>query len=256
MSLGIDISTVDTPWYLFGAPAEILDAFDAEAETRNDPLLKMWIEGQRSERTNHEHYERHGSFTNISAEQLSRPYALRREAVTRYAFSVTHLHALTAIGEFVGEKGLVSLGAGTGWWENRLSIEAGVNVIAYDLHPPGAGDNHWYANVEPFFDVRVGGVKVLREHAERTLFLSWPPYRDPFARQALSEYERAGGSRLIYVGEELGGCCANDKFFGAVDLGMWDDDLPRRGRWTVEREIGVPQWMGIHDAIWCLRRVG
>jgi hypothetical protein len=259
---GIDISEQQgSAWYLFGAPPDIVERLKLEAEERDDPLLRMWCEGQQAERRTHDHYVRHKSFDDVSHEDMIRPHVLRRQATSTYAFSVTHSHALTEIAKFADGRGVVSLGAGTGWWEHRLALEAGLDVISYDLYPPGDPENHWYANTASFCEVLKGDVQTLRDHPDRVLFLSWPPYQDPFASQALREFERAGGTHVVYIGESYGGCCADDKFFkriGETYEENGDEDGPttkrRRGRWSASHRVGVPQWMGIHDEILCLER--
>lgn len=57
----------------------------------------------------------------------------------------------------------------------------------------------------------------------------------------LSHYLRAGGRRVVYVGEPQGGCCADDAFF---------DALERRARRT--DQVAIPQFPGIHDylSVW------
>lgn len=239
-------------WYLFGAPPEIVAALKAEAEERDDPLLGMWAEGQEAGRRTHDFYDRHKSFDGVSNDDMVRPHALRQEAVIKYAFSVTHRNALQRIAEFADNRGIVSLGAGTGWWEHRLAVETGLDVLAYDIAPPGDSENTWYADVSAWCDVQRGDVTTLAAHTDRALLLSWPPYGDPFAKEALDEWERAGGTRLIYIGETYGGCCADDDFFAAV--GQHYDDECCEGAWKMVDTIGLPQWMGIHDEVWCLER--
>lgn len=238
-------------WYFGGVPPEVVEVLKIEAGERDDPLLRVWVEGQEAERRTREHYDQHKSFDGVSSEDMSKAYALRREAVLEYSFSVTQRHALARIAQFVGSDGLVSLGAGTGWWEHRLTVETGLDVLAYDIHPPGDERSHWYSKRKAFFDVREGDERTLRNHADRVLFLSWPPYQDPFARRALKEFTRAGGRRFVYIGETSGGCCADDKFFQEVGE-HWDDEHRRKpARWSRVAEIGVPQWPGIRDYIEC-----
>lgn len=59
------------------------------------------------------------------------------------------------------------------------------------------------------------------------------------AHRALAAY---AGSTVIYIGEGHGGCTANDAFFDAL------------AHWTVEREVELPQWWGVHDALTVYRR--
>ena len=47
------------------------------------------------------------------------------------------------------------------------------------------------------------------------LILIWPPYNDPMAHEALIIFQKKANStsRIIYWGEEMGGCTTNDAFY-------------------------------------------
>ena len=47
---------------------------------------------------------------------------------------------------------------------------------------------------------------------------------------------------MIYVGEGQDGCCANDKFFNLIYRNWESEELP------------IPQWLGLHDNIFILKR--
>jgi hypothetical protein len=156
-------------------------------------------------------------------------YERRVASVRRYAFGVPNRAALEAI---AGYAPIVELGAGTGYWAYLLR-NRGVDIVAYDLAPPGVLDNTYKFEPRTWTQVVRGGVEVLDHHADRALFLCWPGYRDTFADEAL---ERYAGPVLIYVGEDAGGHTANDGFF---------DRLGRE--WLLEEQIAIPRWSGTHD---------
>jgi len=92
---------------------------------------------------------------------------------------------------------LVELGAGTGYWTYLLRV-MGVDIIAYDNAPiSGPRENRYHLAVVPWADVLDGDLSVLSRHADRCLFLCWPP-RYSALWEALSFYE---GEYVIYVGD-------------------------------------------------------
>ena len=123
------------------------------------------------------------------------------------------LHALAELAP------LVEVGAGTGYWSALLK-HRGVDVVAYDSHPPSAdmANNFFYDFT--FTSVHKGdGATLFAEKPElaaRTLVLVWPNNPDDedasaFALEdeghtvwdadCLQAYLTAGGSTVVYVGE-------------------------------------------------------
>lgn len=131
-----------------------------------------------------------------------------------------------AIRRLVRYSPIVEIGAGRGYWA-RLASEAGADVVAYDSIPPK----------RRFFPVRRGGSNMARYHADRALFLCWPPYASPMASKCLANY---AGSTVIFVGE---GCTGSSHFH---------DTLQRR--WEIVEVIHIPQWFGMHDRFYVFHR--
>jgi len=154
----------------------------------------------------------------------------RHKLCHRYSWAIPTEPALI---ELAAHAPLVEIGAGTGYWAMLLR-ERGVDIIAYDLHPPvtGAEDNHWHQNVPTWTEVLPGSSADAALHPDRSLFLCWPPMSD-MAHNALRVYY---GNCLIYVGEPEDGCTANDLF---------DADLKRD--WILTKAVKMLQWWGIHD---------
>jgi hypothetical protein len=65
--------------------------------------------------------------------------------------------------------------------------------------------------------------------------LCWPPYADGMAQQALARY---GGARVIYIGEDEGGCTGDDDFHAAL-----------AEQWKLTASYEIPQWDGLHDDV-------
>jgi hypothetical protein len=90
----------------------------------------------------------------------------------RYAYVVPSdsvLTMLTALGP------LVEVGAGTGYWAHKLR-SIGADIVAFD-HAPVDGEraNRYHPRARPWSHVEQGDQRVLSGHADRGLFLCWPP---------------------------------------------------------------------------------
>jgi hypothetical protein len=126
-----------------------------------------------------------------------------------YAFSLPTEPALRAIAE-VSPRGVVEIGAGTGYWA-RLLHDRGVDVVAFDVAPPPSPDNPWFAGVLPWYPVRVGDESAVDRHARRTLLLVWPTRKEDWSAAAADRFATAGGERLAFVGEPIGGRTGDDR---------------------------------------------
>ena len=197
----------------------------AAGEDADNIYLREYL-GQTSGRVQPGEYEAW-----LRAPGGSSAYERRVACVRRYAFGVPNRAALDAIGRHAP---IVELGAGTGYWAYLLR-NRGVDIVAYDLAPPGVLDNAYKFEPRTWTQVVPGGVEALDQHADRALFLCWPGYRDTFADDALGRF---AGTVLIYVGEGAGGHTANDAFF---------DRLCRD--WVPAEQIAIPRWSGVDDCM-------
>jgi hypothetical protein len=118
----------------------------------------------------------------------------RLQLAHRYSYVLPQPHLIALLAHY---SPLVELGAGTGYWAYLLRL-AGADVIAYDQAPLGGDrDNRYHPDVRPWIDVREGDATVLPAHAERTLFLCWPPAFSALW-EALQFYT---GDLVVYIGD-------------------------------------------------------
>lgn len=97
---------------------------------------------------------------------------------------------------------IVELGAGTGYMAAMLA-QLGIDVVAYDMRPPSEGTNAYHFTLEgsfvrptqEYYPVWRGDSGVLKNHGDRTLFVTWPE-SDLQMRTALLDYP---GRRFIGV---------------------------------------------------------
>ena len=130
---------------------------------------------------------------------------------------------------------IIELGAGSGKWKRRLEAE-GCNVIAYD-----AATNVTFIKEGEKNGVMRGDHTSIAKHAKegRALMLVYPP-DGPMACDCLAAY---AGNTLVYVGEGVGGCNADDDFFHEL-----------LQSWTVVVDMALDPYQGCAEKLFILKR--
>ena len=168
---------------------------------------------------------------------------IRTELVRKYAWAIPNEDTLCTIAQYAPR--IVEIGAGTGYWAYMLA-QTGVNSICYDRAPyeNKYASNNWYP-------IMRGGPVKAAHHADRALFLCWPPYAEPMAYYALKAYK---GDTVIYIGEGHGGCTGDDNFHYLLgDNSPWDEPI-FESPWECVETLWLPQWRGIHDSVYIYHR--
>lgn len=164
--------------------------------------------------------------------------ATRDTLVSSYAWAIPSPTDLALIDVHLDGRGVVEIGAGTGYWAWQLS-QLGIDVAAYDIAPRGNRQCH---NIN-YHPVAEGGPEKAAEHPDRALMLCWPPYAKAMAHEALTAFT---GDMLIYIGEGHGGCTADDAFHEALEAD-----------WEAVAGSGADHinFFGIHSRLIIYRRV-
>ena len=158
-----------------------------------------------------------------------------------FAYAIPSPETLDWMARFCGDRPIVEIGAGRGYWAWQLS-GTGLDVAAYELEPPDRQANVSFPQADGQTDAWFGvdHVDALRidDWLEPVLFLCWPPgWGNTMASDALTSFENAGGQRLIYIGESKGGKTGNDEFFDALSA-----------RWTLEStDSQFVSWWNLGD---------
>jgi len=164
----------------------------------------------------------------------------REVAVHRFAWAIPNLNALR---EIARHGSIIELGSGNGYWAWLLR-KMGVNILACDPLAAGEPDSYRDEGTTAWTEILAAGPEILSAaaHRERTLFLCWPPPFSSMAADCLKLYQ---GDRLLYVGEEPGGCCGDEEF----------EELIKRD-WVVEKRVNIPRWPSplVKDLLFVYRR--
>lgn len=159
-----------------------------------------------------------------------------------YTYAVPSPETLAWVKNFAGDRKVVELGAGRGYWA-RLLADGGLPVRAFDSEPPDSSENASFPKAGrqqsvwfPVDDLDGFGSEL---NADAVLFLCWPPgWGNRMASEALELFESRGGRRVIYLGESKGGKTGDDAFFDGLS-----------DRWALESEDAqFVSWWNLADS--------
>ena len=159
---------------------------------------------------------------------ISGQFYIREHVRQEFCFAVLTEEMVTRIKPYGP---ILEVGAGTGYWAYEFKKQ-GMNYLATDAYP-GRG-NKYFAGAKSWSKVEeLTAVEAVRCYPDRTLLMCWPEYCEIWPLEALKEYK---GDIFIYIGEEEGGCCADDDFFEYL-----------HSHWDEREELAMPQFFGLHD---------
>jgi len=154
----------------------------------------------------------------------------REELIKKYSFAIPSEEALNLIAKY---SPIIEVGSGGGYWAYCLK-QLGVDILCFDCK------KEYKHNVEhdKWCKARNRSEEISKDYPERTLFLCWASYNTPMAYNCIKAFK---GKNLIYIGEEEGGCTANEDFYNYVGENF-----------NLIKQLNIPQWLGIHDdlTIW------
>ena len=169
-------------------------------------------------------------------ERFAYPTVIDRDFfVHTFSFPVLTNHAIKEISKYAP---ILEVGAGSGYWAYEFK-RRGIDYIASDKSSPKR--NGYFPNIYWIKPKVLTARRAIRKYPNRTLLISWPCHMNPWAYNALKEYN---GDIFIFCGESEGGCTANDNFYAYLEKYFEQKD-----------SISIPQWYGIHDYIWIYKRL-
>lgn len=138
---------------------------------------------------------------------------------------------------------LLEVGSGTGIVAKVLT-KFGADVVATDAYPSFSWKTMKWNNKYPFDVGSYFRVKQIEAHKavqkyHRNVLMCWPCYNKDWAFKAAQHIT----GHLIYIGENNGGCCADEDFFNLLYT-----------EFELIEEQDKPQWYGLHDYISVYKR--
>jgi hypothetical protein len=170
--------------------------------------------------------------------------ALRHYMVRAFSWAIPNQSALQALADIAGDRGVLEVGAGTGYWAALLR-QLGVDVLATDIAPPrtdlGPEHNPWHPNVASFGEVvKMGAAEAAARADGRVLMLCWPPSTSEMGLEAVSAYQ---GPAVVYVGEWCRGTTGTPALHRLLERD-----------WEMDLSVEIPVWWGRDDRVRVFRR--
>lgn len=165
------------------------------------------------------------------------PVSWRGKYIDNIGFPLYAEDWVKPLAKWIGDRPCLEIMAGTGFFSYALSLY-GCKVIATD-------DFSWkpkFQNI--FYQIEnLDCIEAIKKYGKNVKFIlcSWP-YMDDNAYNCLMLMREINPKcRMIYIGEDWGGCTASDKFFDAIQV------LDLKG--FNEAVMDYRRWQGIHDFI-------
>jgi hypothetical protein len=147
-----------------------------------------------------------------------------------YAYATLPRTTVTRIQSFVDNQRVVEVGAGTGYL-TKLLQDDGLSVDAFDVRP--GQENEYHGSTPTFVAIQPGNASrvVTKQKQPFVLLLCYAPPDSSMAYDTLRSFVKAGGERLVHVGE----------FRGLTGTREFEDLL--QSRFTcVSEHIPCPTW--------------
>jgi 16S rRNA G966 N2-methylase RsmD len=171
--------------------------------------------------------------------------------VRKYGFVVLGYEMLNHLANFFKNNGnrVLSIMSGSCSLEKEL-FKRDVNIICTD-------DNSWSKDYENF-DInktdtdmkkyQYDCVEAIKRFGDKVDFVlcSWPPYAEKMAYDALTEMRNHKHLKMIYIGEDEGGCTADINFFEAIKY----SDLMNTDKEFIEAMNSFIRWYALHDDLY------
>lgn len=151
----------------------------------------------------------------------------RQRLVEDYSWAIPTSEVIEYCANF--SERLLEVGAGNGYWAHLIE-EAGGSVYAIDVDPPEDKYTH----------VREANVRnYIHKLSDYPVLMVWPPHNEGMTRTVI----RRRPDNILYVGEQRGGCTADEMFFDVID-----------SEYAIVKYIELPSYEGVHDNFYHLAK--
>jgi hypothetical protein len=165
-------------------------------------------------------------------------FTLRDHYLNYMGFSILTNKFINSLSKFIGNKKCLEVMSGCGSLSYFLK-KSGVKIIPTDNF---TWKHDWFTYETFWLEIEnIDAVSAIKKYGKDVDFIimSWP-YMDDTAYNVLIEMRNINPKcKLIYIGEEEGGCTANDQFF---DISNFIDDENFSKVYD-----NFQQWYRIHD---------
>lgn len=184
------------------------------------------------------------------------------DAVRRvFGYGLANAGWLDQLSEFLKGKKVVEVMAGNGILSGYLQCK-GINIIPTDNNSWGLSElSHSFAFSNVCFYQytlieNISAVDAIKKYGLTVdyILMSWPPYEDDVAYNVLQILRSVNPkAQIIYIGE-YNGCCANKKFFSAIE-NVHDSRIKKINKYFQQfcTSFGPSSMDMIHDRVYLMK---
>lgn len=160
-------------------------------------------------------------------------FVFRDAFINNFGWSLPTKNIIDTIISFCQKSIVLEVGAGLGLI-SKLIIESGIQLITTDSYEEYKDDTVRFMDI-----IKMDCVNAIDHYPQaQCLMLVWPK-----ADVADNSIKKFKGNKIIYIGEDAGGCCAGQTFF---------DELEKR--WTC-KVLDMTTWPGMHDKLYLFTKI-
>ena len=169
------------------------------------------------------------------------PVSWRRKYTENIGFPLFAENWVKPLAKWIGDRPCLEVMAGSGFLSYALSLY-GCNIKSTDNFTWFPRFNKIYYNVE-----QMDCIEAIEKYGKDVKFIliSWP-YMDNDAYRCLKTMRTINPScRMIYIGEDIGGCTADNLFFENLiecDVKSFREAVKKYRR-----------WQGVSDSVWLIK---
>lgn len=177
--------------------------------------------------------------------------ALRYKTIDKIGFSLVCKEWIKPLAEWIGNKRCLEVMAGCGSLSYALKEEE-VNVVATDdfsWGENGRTNKCWNENKNYWTDIEnLDAIESVNKYGKDIdiIFMSWAFMDDTAYRVLKTMREINPNCVIVYIGEGIGGCTADDEFYENIKE-ITDDE-----KFNIIN-LYYPRWCGIHDGLWLIK---
>ena len=141
-------------------------------------------------------------------------YTLRSDFIKTIGFTLISKDWIKPLSQWIGNRKCLEVMAGTGSLSFALQ-QQGVDIIATDNFS-WEGNSNWNDNENYWTEIEhIDAIEAVKKYGKDIdiIIMSWPYMDDTAYRILKSMREVNSNCVMIYIGEGMGGCTADDEFF-------------------------------------------
>ena len=167
-------------------------------------------------------------------------HTLRSDFIKTIGFILISNDWIKPLSQWIGNRKCLEVMTGTGSLSFALQ-QQGIDIIATDNFS-WEGSSNWNDNENYWTEIEhIDAIEAVEKYGKDIdiIIMSWP-YMDDTAYRILQSMRKVNSNCImIFIGEGIGGCTADDEFFNAIQE-IEDAEFEQ----TVSH---FKQWWGIHD---------